>query len=319
MKRLAALLALTLSLVAPALVAAADPVNAAATIDRATITVGDPAFLTVYADADAGYQVSDPTIAHTVGDLEVLEVLPSGRSTRAGGIARWTYRYRVTAWVVGDVAVPPIAISYTGPNGVTGVAMTTPLVLHVATVIQNGEDATDVKPLKPQLELPDAFATRLGRIALGVLGAALFTVLAGVIFWLLLRRREKTAAEERLTPVQRALRELDALAEQRLPEKGKTAEHYELLTASLRRYAVQRFGIEPGRTTRELRAALERAGVDRSQAVAIYDILREGDEVRFRHAIPYPAHAQNAVRAALEVVRRAATAEEYEIAALRPQ
>jgi hypothetical protein len=107
--------------------------------------------------------------------------------------------------------------------------------------------------------------------------------------------------------------------EQRLPEKGKTAEHYELLTASLRRYAVQRFGIEPGRTTRELRSALERAGVDRAQAGAIYEILREGDEVRFRHAIPYPAHAQNAVRAALEVVRRAATAEEYEIAALRPQ
>ena len=66
-------------------------------------------------------------------------------------------------------------------------------------------------------------------------------------------------------------------------------------------------------------AALERAGVDRAQAGAIYEILREGDEVRFRHAIPYPAHAQNAVRAALEVVRRAATAEEYEIAALRPQ
>jgi len=60
-------------------------------------------------------------------------------------------------------------------------------------------------------------------------------------------------------------------------------------------------------------------GFERTQASAIYDILREGDEVRFRHAIPYPAHAQNAVRAALEVVRRAATAEEYEIAALRPQ
>jgi hypothetical protein len=319
MRRLAALLVLSLSLVVPGAVAAADPVNAAATIDRATITVGDPAVLTVYADAEAGYQVSDPTIAHTVGALEVLEVLPSGRSTRAGGIARWTFRYRVTAWVVGDLGVPPIALPYTGPNGVTGVATTAPVVLRVATVIKDGEDTSDVKPLKPQLELPDALATRLGRVALGVLGVALFTALAGVIFWLLLRRREKTAAEEHLTPVQRALRELDALAEQRLPEKGKTAEHYELLTASLRRYAVQRFGIEPGRTTRELRAALERAGVDRSQAGAIYEILREGDEVRFRHAIPYPAHAQNAVRAALEVVRRAATAEEYEIAAMRPQ
>ncbi len=317
--RLAVALGLSLTLLGAATAAAADPVNAAATLDRSTITVGDPAFLTVYADAEAGYQVADPTIAHTVGDLEVLEVLPSGRSTRPGGIARWTFRYRVTAWIVGDLNVPPIEIPYNGPNGVTGVATTAPLLLRVASVIRDGEDTSDVKALKPQLDLPEAFVAKLARIALGIAAVAAFTALAGVIFWMLLRRREHSAFEERLTPVQRALRELDALAEQRLPEKGRTAEHYQLLTASLRRYAVQRFGIEPGRTSRELRAALERAGVDRTQAGAIYEILREGDEVRFRHAIPYPTHAQNAVRAALEVVRRAATAEEYEIAALRPQ
>lgn len=317
--RLLVALVLSSPLALASVAAAADPVNAASTLDRTTITVGDPAFLTVYADAEAGYQVGDPTIAHAIGDLEVLEVLPSGRSARSGGIARWTFRYRITGWVVGDLAVPPIAVPYSGPGGVTGTATTAPLVLHVVTVIRDGEDTADVKPLKPQLDLPEALAAKLGRIALGVAAAAAFTALAGVIFWLLLRRRGLGAAEQRLTPVQRALRELDALAEQRLPEKGKTAEHYELLTASLRRYAVQRFGVEPGRTSRELRAALERAGVDRTQAAAIYEILREGDEVRFRHAIPYPAHAQNAVRAALEVVRRAATAEEYEIAALRPQ
>jgi hypothetical protein len=319
LKRLAVALGLGMALAVASVAAAADPVNAAATLDRATIAVGDPAFLTVYADAEAGYQVSEPTIARTVGDLEVLEVLPSGRSTRPGGIARWTFRYRVTAWVVGDHSVPPIEIPYSGPNGTTGIAVTAPLVLGVASVIRDGEDTSDVKPLKPQLDLPEALAARLSRIALGVLAVAAFTALAGVIFWMLLRRRERTPAEEHLTPVQRALRELDALAEQRLPEKGRTAEHYELLTASLRRYAVQRFGIDPGRTSRELRAALERAGVDRTQAGAIYEILREGDEVRFRRAIPYPAHAHNAVRSALEVVRRAATAEEYEIAALRPQ
>jgi hypothetical protein len=317
--RLVLALTLALSIALAGAATAADPVNAAATLDRTTITVGDPAFLTVYADAETGYQVGDPTIAHTVGDLEVLEVLPSGRSTRPGGIARWTFRYRITGWVVGDLGVPPIEIPYSGPNGATGIAMTAPLVLHVATVIKDGEDTSDIKPLKPQLDLPEALAGKLARIALGVAAVAAFTALAGLIFWMLLRRREHIPAAERLTPVRRALRELDALAEQRLPEKGKTAEHYELLTASLRRYAVQRFGVEPGRTSRELRAALERAGVDRTQAAAIYEILREGDEVRFRHNIPYPAHAQNAVRAALEVVRRAATAEEYEIAALRPQ
>lgn len=319
MKGFVVALALALPLALTGAAAAADPVNAAATLDRSTITIGEGAFLSVYADAGAGYVVGDPTIAHTIGDLEVLEVLPSGRSTRSGGISRWTFRYRITGWVVGDLGLPPIAIPYSGPDGATGVAVTSPLVLRVATVIQDGEDTSGVKPLKPQLELPDAFAAKLTRIALGVAAAAAFTALAGFIFWMLLRRREQVAAEERLTPVQRTLRELAALAEQHLPEKGKTAEHYELLTASLRRYAVQRFGVEPGRTSRELRGALERAGVDRTQAGAIYEILREGDEVRFRHAIPYPAHAQNAVRAALEVVRRAATAEEYEIAALRPQ
>jgi hypothetical protein len=317
--RLVVALVLAFPLVVAGVAAAADPVNAAATLDKTSITVGDPAVLTLYADAESGYTVGDPTLAHNVGDLEVLEILPSGRSTRPGGIARWTFRYRITGWVLGDLAVPPIEIPYSGPNGVNGVAKTAPLVLRVASVIQSGEDTSDIKPLKPQLDLPEAFAARFSRIALIALAVAAFTALAGFIFWMLLRRREQVAAEERLTPVQRALRELDALASQGLPEKGRTPEHYELLTASLRRYAVQRFGIEPGRTSRELRAAMERAGVDRAQAVAIYEILREGDEVRFRHAVPYPAHAQNAVRAALEVVRRAATAEEYEIAAMRPQ
>ncbi|MGH2492594.1 MAG: hypothetical protein ACRDF9_13940, partial [Candidatus Limnocylindria bacterium] len=217
MKRLVVALGLCLPLAVASVAAAADPVNAAATLDRTTITVGDPAFLTVYADAEAGYQVSDPTIARTVGDLEVLEVLPSGRSTRPGGTLRWTFRYRVTAWVVGDLSVPPIEIPYVGPNGTTGISVTAPLVLKVATVIRDGEDTSDVKPLKPQLDLPEALAARLSRIALGVMGVAAFTALAGVIFWMLLRRRERTPAEERLTPVQRALRELDALAEQRLP------------------------------------------------------------------------------------------------------
>ena len=298
---------------------AGDPVNAAATLDRGTINVGDPAILTVVADAEAGYQVADPAIARQIGELEILEVLASQRATRAGGVSRWTFRYRVTAWSVGDVPIPPIDVPYSGPNGVTGIAKTGPLALKVATVIRDGEDTSDIKPLKPQLELPQALLSKIARVLIGAGAAIAFTALAGLVFWLILRRRDRIAIGEQLTPVQRTLRELDELAEQRLPEKGRTAEHYERLAASLRRYVVERFGIDPGRTTRELRAAMERAGVDRAQAGAIYEILREGDEVRFRHAVPYPAHAQNAVRAALEVVRRAATAEEYEIAALRPQ
>ena len=297
---------------------AADPVNAGVTVDRTTITVGDRITLLVVVDAEPGYVVSDPTIAREIGAFEVVQTQASQKTTR-GSLVRYTFRYQITAWTVGDLVLPAIAIPYVGPDGATGTAHTGETAIKVATVVTAGEDVSDIKPIKPQLGLPTAGWASLGRIALGLVGAAAVAGIVALLLWWILHRKPGLSPQQRLTPVQRALRELDELAELRLPEQGKTAEHYERLTASLRRYAVERFGVEPGRTSREVRDALERAGLDRTQAAAIYEILREGDEVRFRHTTPYPAHAQNAVRSALDVVRRAASAEEYEVAALQPQ
>jgi hypothetical protein len=298
--------------------AAADPVNAAATVDRSTISVGDRIALAVFVDADSGYTVSDPTIARQIGAFEVVQTQAVQRSQR-GPQVRYIFRYAITAWTVGDLVLPSISVPYLGPNGSSGTAQTGETPIKVISVVAATEDTSDIKPIKPQLDVPEATWGRVGRIALGFVVAALVAAIAGLGIWLFLRRKVVLSVDERLTPVQRTLRELDQLAQLRLPEQGRTAEHYARLTASLRRYAVERFGIQPGQTSREMRVALERAGVERTQAGAIYELLREGDEVRFRHATPYPAHAQNSVRSALEIVRRAASAEEYETAALQPQ
>ncbi len=297
---------------------AADPVNAVVTLDRTSITVGDRIAMSVLVDAEPGYAVSDPTIARRIGQFEVVQTQASQKSTRGTQI-RFIYRYVITAWAVGGLLLPPVEVGYAGPDGVAGTARTAEMPVNVTSVVAAGEDASDIKPIKPQLGLPQAIWGRLGRIALGLAGAAAVAGIVAFVLWLIFRRRSAGAPDEYLTPVRRALRELDELAELRLPEQGRTAEHYARLSACLRRYVVERFGVEPGRTSREVRAALERAGLERTQASAIYEILREGDEVRFRGAIPYPAHALNAVRTALEVVRRAATADEYDIAALQPQ
>ena len=297
---------------------AADPVNAAATVGRASITVGDRIDLSVVVDAQSGFSVSDPTIARQIGDFEIVEDRASTKSTRPSGV-RFTFRYVITAWTVGDHTLPPIEVAYVAPDGSSGVARTDPVAVRVTSVITANDDPSNIKPLKPQLALPEPAWVRIERIVLGAAGVVAATALAALLFWYLLRRRNAAPDAGRLTPAQRTLRELDALAEERLPEHGRTAEHYERLAASLRRYVVERFGVEPGRTSREVRDALERAGLDRTQAASIFEILQEADEVRFRHSTPYPAHAQNAVRSALEIVRRAASAEEYEIAALQPQ
>lgn len=319
MRRLVALAAVVSIALAGATVArAADPVNAAATVDRTSIAVGDRIALAVIVDTEPGYLPSDPTIARQIGSFEVVQTQAAQKSTRGAQI-RFTYRYSITAWTVGDLVLPSIAVTYVGPNGLTGTAQTAAVPITVVTVMTPGEDPTEIKPLKPQLTVPDELWPKIARLGLGLGVAAGVGSLAALVFWLILRRSSGPSLEERLTPVQRALSELDKLADLRLPEQGKTAQHYDLLTASLRRYAVERFGVQPGRTSREVRDALERAGLERTQAAAIYEILREGDEVRFRHSVPYPAHAQNAVRAALDVIRRAASAEEYETAALRPR
>lgn len=314
--RLALIVALSALAAHPA--AGADPVNAAVTLDRSTITVGDRIAMSVIVDAEPGFVVSDPTLARQVGAFEVLQTQAVQRSNR-GSVVRYTYRYVITAWRVGDLVLPPIDIAYTGPNGVTGSARTPEMPVRVVSVVNVGEDTSDIKPLKPQLALGESPWAVVGRVLAGLAIAVLVTTLVALALLVFLRRRVAESAEERLTPAQRALRELAALAEERLPEQGRTAEHYARLSASLRRYAVDRYGLLPGRTSRELRDALEQAGLERGQTAAIFEILREGDEVRFRHATPYPAHAHNAVRAALEIVRRAASAEEYEIAALQPQ
>ncbi len=316
MRRLIAVAALLVALARPA--AAADPVNAAVQVDRTSINIGDRIALAVIVTADPGYIVNDPTIAREIGSFEVVQT-QDVKKTVQGSQVRYTYRYQITAWTLGDLVLPSIAVPYVGPNGSTGTAQTEEVAIKVTSVVRAGEDASDIKPLKPQLDLVEPPWTLISRIAVGVAAAIVVTLVVALVLWLLLRRRGALFVEERLTPVQRALRELAALAEQKLPEQGRTSEHYERLCASLRRYAVERFGVQPGRTSREIREALERAGLERTQAGAIYEILREGDEVRFRHSTPYPAHAQNAVRAALEIVRRAASAEEYETAALQPQ
>jgi hypothetical protein len=311
-----AIVALALAAQAPAL--AVDPVNAAATVDRTSISIGDRIALAVVVDAEPGYLPSDPTIARQIGSFEVVQTHQAQKVTRGSQI-QFIYKYSITAWSVGNFVLPPIAITWIGPNGETGTAHTGEVPISVVTVIAQGESTVDIKPLKPQLVVTEDLWPKLTRIAFVLAGVAALTALGALLLWLLIRRRAAGLFEERLTPVQRALRELDQLAELKLPEQGKTAEHYARLTASLRQYAVARFGVQPGRTSREMRDALERAGLERTAAAAIYEILREGDEVRFRHSTPYPAHAQNAVRAALEVIRRAASAEEYETAALQTQ
>lgn len=304
--RLAAVLAFLLALASAA--AADDPVAVSASVDRDGITIGDPIVLSVVAEVDAGWRVTDPGVPRALGELEVIETLPALQARLAGDRTRFTFRYRVTAYVVGDHEIPGLELAYAGPDGAAGVARTPAIPIRVASVILPEEDASTIKALKPQLTLPGILARDLVRWAFAAAGAVAVVALGALAIWMLRRRRRP--ALDGLTPAQRALAELEALAALGYAEKGRFSEHYERMSEILRRYVADQYRLPAGeRTPRELRVEMERAGVDPQQRAAIFEILREGETVRFRDGRSYPAHARNALGSALTAMKRAVAAD----------
>jgi oxygen tolerance protein BatD len=298
--------------------AAADGrVSAAASVDKRGITIGDPISLTLVVETDAGYQITDSGVGRTMEEFEVLEALPPKLTKIANGRTKFTFRYWITAFRVGNLVFPEIHVAYQTAGGEPGVVPTAEIPILVTSVIQPGEDTQDVKPLKPQLRMPGA-TPQIPAIAIQA-GLA-FVVLA--MLALLIRQSLRAAAkrsrqapgEAQLTPAQQAMAELNRVAAMGLPEKGRYAEHYALLARALRAYVRDRFGIAATeRTPRELREDMLHAGIDRTEIATIYEILREGEVARFHRVTSYPARAHHAVRSALEAMRRAAVAEQYEL------
>lgn len=315
MKRL--LLALLLALAPSSAAAAADPVVAAATVDRDSINVGDEVLFSVIVQAAAGYQVVDPGVPRVFGDFEVLETLPALQDPLRSGTTRLTFRYRITTFRFGDLLIPPLSVTYTAPSGQSGTVETSEIPIRVLGLLGPTLPVTDIRPLHPQLSLPSGIAPRIASAA-ALVEIGLTILFVAVLAVRRLRRRPGLAAEDaaRVRPVRAALVELTRISELRLPEQGRLREHYELVAATLRDYVRARWGIAAAhQTPRELRVALERASVDRRQVALITEVLHEAELARYPRLAPYPAHAREAARAVLDVMRKAAADEDYHAAA----
>jgi len=275
-----ALVAATLLLAFGAIAAADGPVNVAATVDKRGITIGDPIALSVVIELDAGYQITDSGVGRTMGEFEVLEATPAQVTRISNGRTRYTFRYRITAFRVGNLVFPQVNVAYQSPAGEPGVVPTAEIPVVVTSVIQPGEATDDIKPAKPQLRLPTA-APQIPQAAIQAALAVVVLAMLAVIVWQARRRAGRRPADTEgdvlLTPAQRAMAELNRVASLGLPEKGRYAEHYALVSKALRAYVRDRFGLSANeRTPRELREDMLRAGVDRTEIATIYEILREG-------------------------------------------
>jgi hypothetical protein len=287
------------------------PVTVLAGLDRTQATVGDPVGLTVTIRYPSTATLDAGDLGTQMAPFEVLSADPPADQRAADGTNERRFRFKIAAYQTGQLRLPPLTVSYT-LEGQTGQAQSPPLSFSVESVIPAGEKPADIRPLKPQLDLPLSVAPPLRRIAAGA-AAVVALVLLTLIAWILLRRRAPApiAAPEELPPLEAEARaELDAIVEEGLLSRGDYRTHYARIAECIRRYLSHRYGFPASAlTTTELSERMVRTGVGRWRARLVADLLAECDAVHYAHYLPAPARADADLQMAYEVVDMALSQE----------
>jgi hypothetical protein len=287
------------------------PVTVLAGLDRTQATIGDPIGLTLSVRYPATATLDAGDLGTQLAPFEVLSADPPVDQRAADGTNERRYRFKIAAYQTGQLRLPPVTVSF-DLAGQPGQAQSLPLTVTIESVIPAGDKAADIRPLKPQLDLPVAMTPSLRRILTGVAAVVALAILA-LVAWIFLRRRAPAVvpiSEVLPTLEAEARAELDAIVDEGFLSGGDYRTHYARVAECIRRYISRRYGFRASAlTTAELRDRMVDSGVDRWRAHLVAGLLTECDAVHYAHYLPAPARADADLQMAYEVVDMALTQE----------
>jgi hypothetical protein len=217
------------------------------------------------------------------------------RDTVPGGVARVTAVYPIILWRPGELTLPPVPMILKSDAAERTEQVKLPNV-SVLSVLP--PDTTDIEAKPPK----DVWgANRVWWPWL--LAALVLLLLAAALYWWY-RKRRKVPVEIAQIPVidprERALRQLEHVAELRLAEEGHFKQHYILLADALRHFAAaMESDWSTDLTTEELAPRIKR----RADAAPLITLLRAADTVKFARRQPTEAEARKDLQTAEQWVR----------------
>ncbi len=258
---------------------AAQWIEAEAYLDTNRIQIGFPVGLSLEAKANSSVG-SWPSLPDTFGALEILKREAPDSVLSSNGIMQYRQHLVLTGWDSGMHTIPALPF---------GPVQTEPLQLLVETV---PVDTTQpFAPIKDIIE-PEATFWERWRAVILIAGGVLLLV----ILLLLLRFRKRAGPRTAEGAAARAMRALARLEEERLLDTGRIRPYYERLSAILRTYLLQRFGLRTGnRTTPEILSAAQGIPVLVPHAAALESVLDSADLAKFAKGIPTPEEGAAAV------------------------
>lgn len=252
-------------------------VQAGATVDRDTVTVGDVVRLVVRVRAPLGATINFPTAVDSLGPVQALEP-PTVRDGADSSAVDRVATYRLAAWDVGNQPIRLGDVLVQADDGERRVALTLPTlfvksILPADSALRVPKPARNLLGVRPPVPWWWWALAALAAIAIGL----------GIWWW---RRRSRDAGDtgDPFADAEAAFARIERL---RLPEAGEAGRHAALMADVVRRYLAQRHpSASLANTSGELLAAVR--GIQLVPFDRLQRLLNEIDPVKFA-AAPIPA------------------------------
>lgn len=275
---------------------------ATATVDKTEVNIGDKIIYTIKVDYASDVSVAFPDFGEHLADFTIKDFgTGEPENIRNNRIVQEQW-YVLDIYTTGSYTIPSAIIKYTELGGKEREVKTPELHIEVKSIIKEGEDASDIKDIKPPVNIPVSYRKFYlwSGILLGVL------VCCVVVSLLLLKRRRKGPSSVQLirSPDEIAYDALNELSKSDLIVKGQVKEYYFALSNIVRHYIENRFQLmAPERTTEEFLKEMTNANklVDKHKQL-IRSFLRHCDLVKFARYSPDGQEIKDAFDSALRLI-----------------
>ena len=277
------------------------PVGIGLSVEPDSVTVGDPFTITLTASHSPDYHVMFPRVPAAWGEFETRGQRPLPTVDNGDGTLTSSTEIEAVLFKPGTHATPSLSVSVRRPDGTVVYRPARPIDVTVVSVL--APDDTEKIDIRPQADIPMPAVwpwAAGGAATLGLLA------IAGGYLWRRKFMGDATLPPQPQTPpAEAALAELDRIEALNLPAQGRFEEHYILVSACLRKYIGDRFGIPTLDLTtwqiKDMLATRRSRGVDLR---AFGQILDESDLVKFARFLPVQDEATALVHQSRDLILR---------------
>ena len=256
-------------------------------IDSAAILIGEQTVLHLTVTTDNGKNVIVPIPNDTLmTGVEALNIAKADTTVIDNNRLLIKQDILVTSFDSSLYLLPPFKVI-----DQTDTIYSNQVALKVSTIpvnIDKPDEFNDIKDTwDPRFVLADYYL-----LIYGVLFACFLICLIGYILKRLRNRQSIIPfkkQEPKLPPFEMAMKELDEIKQQKLWQQGRNKEYYTLLTDTLRKYMVNRFGINAMEmTSGEILELIRLESEANSSYNSLKQILELADFVKFAKLHPLP-------------------------------